>query len=189
MAKATMESAIAKAQGLSTSGAPLEQMTIEAMFPSSVAAVIECLTDQRLRALQDVRILIKKAGGIATPTSYLFEKKGKIVFEGAPGRNADDYLDQAIEAGATDVDTQKDGGLVVFAEQTETKRVADALSKTTELEIESLDIIWAPNKDAMVTIDSEETAEELEEALQSIREDPSVQDIYVNYVWVPQKIN
>ena len=116
MAKATMESAIAKGQGVSTSGAPLEPLTIEAMLPSSVAAVIECLTDMRARALQDVRYLVKKAGGIATPTSYLFEKKGKVTFEGQPGLNPDDYLEQAIEAGATDVGAGEDGRLVIFTE-------------------------------------------------------------------------
>ena len=95
--------------------------------------------------------------------------------------NLDDYLEPAIDAGASDVDTDAEGRLVVFTRHNETKKVADALSESTGLKVESSEIIWDPNRDTMVTIESEETAKELEEALQSIREDPSVQEIYVNY--------
>ena len=181
MAKSTIEYAIAKGQGLSSSGAPLEPLTIEAMLPGSTAIVVECLTEQKGRALQEIRHIIKEAGGMVTPTSYLFEKKGKVVFEKQPDVNVDDYLEPAIDAGASDVDADAEGRLVVFTQHNETKKVADALSESTGLKVESSEIIWDPNRDTMVTIESEEAAKELEQALENIREDPSVQEIYVNY--------
>ncbi|KAL1960033.1 hypothetical protein VTO42DRAFT_205 [Malbranchea cinnamomea] len=181
MPKSTIENAIARGQGLSTSGAPLESLTIEAMLPGSVAIVVECLTDQKGRALQEIRHIIKDHGGTTTPTSFLFEKKGKIVFEKKPGLSVDDYLERAIDAGATDLDADSDGRLIVFTEHTDTKKVADVLSASTGLKVESADIIWDPNKDTVVTIESEEVLKEVEEALESIREDPSVQEIYTNY--------
>jgi transcriptional/translational regulatory protein YebC/TACO1 len=170
-----------RGQGLSTSGAALESLTIEAMLPNSVAVVIECLTDQRVRALQDLRHIIKESGGTVTPTKYLFERKGKIVFEKKEGLSLDDYLETAIDAGATDIEADEDGRMVVFTEHTETKQVAEALSGATDLTIEISGVVLVPNGDTMVTIDCDETAAQLEEVLQSIREEPSVQEIYINY--------
>ncbi|KMP09564.1 hypothetical protein CIRG_09734 [Coccidioides immitis RMSCC 2394] len=181
MSKATIESAIAKGQGISMSGAPLEPLTIEAMLPGSVAVVIECQTDQKGRTLQDVRHMIKEAGGIVTPTTFLFEKKGKIAFEKDPkSRSTDDYLESAIDAGAIDVDADAEGRLIVYTEPAMTKSVGEAISTSTGLKIETLDIIWDPNQDTMVTLSSEEAANELDEFLDNVREETTVQEIYMN---------
>ncbi|KAK2803847.1 hypothetical protein FQN50_006854 [Emmonsiellopsis sp. PD_5] len=180
MSKSTIEAAIARGQGISPSGAALESVTIEALLPSSVAAVIECMTDQKARTLQEVRFIIKDRGGTVTPTSYLFEKKGRIVFEKVEDLNVDDYLEQAIDAGALDVDADEQGRLRVFTEHTDTKAVGDKLSAATGLKIETSEIIWDPNKDTMVTLGSEEDASHLENIINAIREESSVQDVYIN---------
>lgn len=180
MPKALIEASIARGQGLNVSGEALESLTIEAMLPGSVAAVIECQTDQKARVLQDLRCIIKDYGGTVTPTTYLFEKKGQIVLEKKDGLNPDDYLEKAIEAGAADVDTDEEGRLVLYTEPSETKAVGEAFTKETGLKIESSDIIWDPNKDTMVKLEKEEDIRDLEEAIHAIREEPSVQDIYLN---------
>ncbi|KAE8148474.1 YebC-like protein [Aspergillus avenaceus] len=177
--KNIIEAAIARGQGISVTGQALEPVTIEAMLPHSVAAVIECQTDQKARVLQDLRYAIKDAGGTVTPTTYLFEKKGRIIFEKQEGVNPDDYLDQAIEAGATDITSDAEGRLVVFTEPTETKKVGEALSNSTRLSIEELEIIWDPNEDTLVELNDEQ-AGEIEDILGDVREDASVRDIYLN---------
>lgn len=177
--KVIIESAVARGQGLSVTGQALEQVTIEAMLPHSVAAVIECQTDKKGRVLQDVRYAVKDVGGAVTPTTYLFEKKGRIIFEKREGLNADDYLDQAIEAGAVDITADEEGRLVAFTEPTETKAVGEALAKLTGLTIQELEIIWDPNQDTLVTVDDVQI-KELESMLSTLREDPSVRDIYLN---------
>jgi transcriptional/translational regulatory protein YebC/TACO1 len=182
MPKALIEASIARGQGVSASGQALEAVTIEAMLPGSVAAVIECLAENKARVLQDVRHAVKDNGGVVTPTTYLFEKKGRIVFEKQDGLNLDDYLDPAIEAGATDVDTDEDGRLVVYTESTETRAVGEALSRTTELTVERSEIIWDPNKETQVKLEKEEDVQNFEEALSAIRDDSSVRDIYLNTV-------
>lgn len=178
--KAVVEAAIARGQGLSVTGQALEHLTIEAMLPSSVAAVIECETDQKGRTLQDVRRAIKDISGNVTPTTYLFEKKGRVVFEKTGDLNVDDYLDQAIEAGASDLVADEDGGLVIFTEPTETKKVGEAFSQLSGLVIQELEIIWDPNQDTLVDLD-EEQVKSLEDGLNYIREsDASVREIYLN---------
>lgn len=178
--KAVIEAAIARGRGISVTGQALEQVTIEAMLPFSVAAVIECQTDQKARTLQDVRHAIKDAEGVVTPTTYLFEKKGRIIFEKKDGASPDDYLDQAIEAGASDIVTGEDGRLAIFAEPTKTKQVGENFSKLTGLNIEELEIIWDPNKETLVEVKDEEQIKSIEDILSTIREDTSVRDIYLN---------
>ncbi|KKK21582.1 hypothetical protein AOCH_002616 [Aspergillus ochraceoroseus] len=178
--KIVIEAAIARGQGLSVTGEALEQVTIEAILPHSVAAVIECQTEQKARVLQDVRHAIKEAGGTVTPTAYLFEKKGRILFERKEGVNADDCLDQAIEAGATDITADENGRILVFTEPTETKSVGEALSKQSGLVIEELEIVWVPNKDTLVEVKDETEIHELEEIMSTLREETSVRDIYLN---------
>lgn len=180
MSKSTIEAAVARGQGISSTGAALESVTIEALLPCSVAVVIECMTDQKARTLQDIRFLIKHHGGTVTPTSYLFEKKGRIVFEKVEGLNVDDYLEQAIDAGAIDVDTDDQGRLRVFTEHADTKAVGDKLSAAAGLKIETTDIIWDPKKDTIVQLQSGEDANKIDDILNAIREDSSVQDIYTN---------
>ncbi|OKL62697.1 hypothetical protein UA08_01409 [Talaromyces atroroseus] len=180
--KATIEAAIARGQGVSASGQALEAVTIEAMLPGTVAAVIECMAENKARVLQDVRFMIKDNGGNVTPTTYLFEKKGRLVFEKKENTNPDDYLDQAVEAGATDIDTDAEGRLVVYTEPTATKLVAEAMSKSTGLVIEQSQIIWDPIKDTMVKVEDQEQLGQLEEILAALREDSSVQGIYLNTI-------
>ncbi|KAJ6092254.1 hypothetical protein N7467_004223 [Penicillium canescens] len=178
--KIIIEAAILRGQGLSVSGQALENVTIEAMLPGSVAAVVECQTDQKARVLQDVRYMIKDNGGIVTPTTYLFEKKGRVAMEKKDGTNPDDYLDQAIEAGAADITTDDKGRLVVFTDPSETKSVGETFAKLSGLSIEELEIFWDPNRDTMVEVQDEEQVKALEDLLSSLREEPSVQDIYLN---------
>ncbi|KAJ5109871.1 hypothetical protein N7532_002516 [Penicillium argentinense] len=178
--KTIIEAAIARGQGLSVTGQALEYLTIEAMLPGSVAAVVECQTDQKARVLQDVRYLIKNGGGTVTPTTFLFEKKGRVAMEKKDGLNADDYLDQAIEAGATDIITDDRGRLVIFTDPSETKSVGEAFTKLSGLTIEELEIFWDPNQDTLVEVQDAEQIKGLEDLLSSLREDPSVQDIYLN---------
>ncbi|CAI7573375.1 unnamed protein product [Penicillium bialowiezense] len=178
--KIVIDAALARGQGLSVSGQALESLTIEAMLPGNVAAVVECQTDQKARVLQDVRYIIKDNGGIVTPTTFLFERKGRVVLEKQEATDPDDYLDQAIEAGATDITTDDKGRLVLLTDPSETKTVGETFAKLSSLVIEELEMIWDPNPDSLVEVQDEEQTKALEDLLATLREDPSVQDIYLN---------
>jgi len=178
--KSSIESAIARGQGVSASGAALETLTLEAIMPTSVATVIDCQTDSKARTLSSIRLLIREHRGTVTPTSYLFEKKGKIVFERAEGLGVDEILDEAVEAGAMDVEEDDQGRVVVYTEPSQTKSAAEGLTAAKGLKVESSDIIWDPNQDTMVELSSEKDAQNLDNFLQAVHEDPSVQNVYLN---------
>jgi transcriptional/translational regulatory protein YebC/TACO1 len=177
--KASIEAAIARGQGLTTTGTTLESLTVEAMLPPSIAIVIECQTDSKARTLQDLRTIIKDHGGTLTSTSYLFQKRGKIVFAKSDTAQLNDVFDRAIEMGATDVEDE-DGRIIIFTEPSGTGSVARELSATTGLKLDSSDIIWDPKPETIVEVDSEPTGKRLEACLATIHEDPSVQGVYLN---------
>ena len=154
--KISIESAIARGQGLSPSGAALEFLTIEAMIPPSVAIIVECETDSKLRTLNDLRLIIKEAGGSVTPTQHLFDRKGKIVCENPEGVGEEEIFDRGVEAGATDVETLPDGSVIVSTESSETTSVAQILSESSALKIVSSNITWDPKEEMMVEVPNPE---------------------------------
>lgn len=112
--KASIDSAIARGRGVAVSGKSLESLLVEAIVPPSVAVVVDCQTDSKLKTLQEVRTIIKDHEGTISPVSYMFTKRGRILFErDERGRTADDLLDGALEAGAEDIETDEDGSIVV----------------------------------------------------------------------------
>ena len=161
MPKVSIESAIARGQGRSLTGAALESFTIEAMVPPSVAVIVECQTDSKARTLNELKIAIRQSGGTITPTTHMFDRKGKIVFEASRGSEEEEIFDQAVEAGAIDVQTEEDGKMVVYTEPSHTAAVADKVATSSGLNVQSLDIVWDPKEDMMVDVASPEMLDRL----------------------------
>jgi YebC/PmpR family DNA-binding regulatory protein len=160
-AKASIEAAIARGQGRNLAGASLERLTVEAILPNSIACIVECETDNKLRTLANIKLVIKDNGGTATPSSYLFEKKGRIVFDQKDDVGLDEAMEPALEAGATDIDVLEDDCIVVFTAPEETKTVGESVSNALGMSIKTSDIIWDPNEDTKITIPSEDAAQDL----------------------------
>jgi YebC/PmpR family DNA-binding regulatory protein len=80
MPKDAIERAVKRGSG-ATDEAALETLTYEAYAPGGTALVIECLTDSRNRATNDVKHMVTKAGGSmanAGSVTYLFDHVGVI---------------------------------------------------------------------------------------------------------------
>jgi transcriptional/translational regulatory protein YebC/TACO1 len=150
-------------------------------MPPSIAMVIDVETDNKLRALQDLRHEIKRHGGTVTPTSYLFKRRGRVQFQkDERGLGVDEILDEAIEAGADDVEADDDGNIVVWTDPSETIGTARSLAASLKLTVESSDILWDPNVDTLVQLDSQDALTSLKNLVNALQDDQSVQGIYVN---------
>ena len=180
LSKTAIEAAIAKGQGKSLSGAPLETVTVECMLPHGVAAIVEYQTESKIRVLQDVRVILNKNGGTVTPTAFLFEKKGRILFQQQDQLGEDEVLDEAIDAGATDVTTEE-GRLVVETAPSDVSVVSERLQERLKLQVERAEIIFDPNEESLVEL-SEDQSAELERVVDLIQEEPSLQNVYVNAI-------
>ncbi|KAI1611876.1 glucose-1-phosphate adenylyltransferase [Exophiala viscosa] len=178
MVKSAIEYAIAKGQGKTPGGQALEPVTIEAMLPHGVATMIECLTDNKARTLSDIRMIVNRAGGTITPTAFLFEKKGRISFQEQDKIGVDEALEEAIDAGALDISSEE-GRLVVETPPTDVMEVALRLQDRFGVRIEKVEVVYDPNDDALVTL-TEEQEEEVGKVLDTLEEDPALQNLYVN---------
>ena len=175
--KTTIENAIARGQGTSPKGAALENLTVEAMMPPSVATIIECQTDSKARTLADIRLVVKESRGTVTPTTHFFLRRGKLVFGRAERLSEMEIFNRAIEAEATDVKVEEEGNVVVYTEPNQTMATAQTLSDTLGLKVQSSDLVWDAKEETRVEV---EDVEELEAFLERVQEDASVQGVYVN---------
>ena len=191
--KASIEIAIARGQGKSLSGAPLTTFVLEAVVPPSVALIIECETESKLRTLNELKYLVKDFGGSVTSSSHLFERRGKVVLENSQGLGEQEIFDAAIEAGALDMKMESDGNVVVFTEPPQTVAAGSTVSQALDMKILASDILWVPKDDYMVDVEEPEKlqgflgmippirrnrhSDEMQDRLQ---EESSVQEIYVN---------
>ncbi|EGX94383.1 DUF28 domain protein [Cordyceps militaris CM01] len=179
--KALIEGAIASGQGKSTSGAKLEPMTMEFLLPPDIALIIDIETDSKQRTLQDLKLAVKKAGGITGSTAFNFARRGRAVFKPNDGAALADLLDEAIEHdGAQDVEESDEGGYVLWTEPSALMAIAKAFAAKFDLELLAAEIVWAPNEDTMVKLDSDDSAAALSSLLATLREHSEVKAIFAN---------
>lgn len=148
------------------------------MLPHGVAAIIECQTEQKARVIQDVRSIIGKKGGNVTPTAFLFDRIGRTWFVAKDEVGADEVMDDAIEAGATDI-TMEEGKIVIDTDPTEVVSISKRLAEQLQLQIERTEIMFIPREESMVTLDDVQGAE-VQTVLNLLDEEPSLQGLYVN---------
>ncbi len=95
----------------------LAEVTLEGYGPDGVAVLVEALTDNRNRTIQDVRRLFVRHGGSLGENgcvAWLFESRGVVTVEG-DASDAEELALLAIDAGAEDVKTEK-GYLEIYTE-------------------------------------------------------------------------
>jgi len=124
-----IERAIRRATGEGGSTA-LTEASFEGYGPGGVAILLQVLTDNRNRTLQEIRSIFVRGGGSlgeAGCVSWLFEPKGVITVE-TNQINAEEVALWAIDAGAEDVKIEK-GYLEVHTELDKLETVRQALEQ------------------------------------------------------------
>lgn len=116
MPKDNLERAIKKGTG-ELEGVNYDEMTYEGYGPGGAAIIVESLTDNKNRAIADIRHIFTKYGGNIGSTgcvSWMFDKKGLIVVDKKTA-NEELLMEIAIEAGAEDVKDEGDEFEVITA--------------------------------------------------------------------------
>jgi YebC/PmpR family DNA-binding regulatory protein len=118
---------IAKATG-SLEGVHYEEVRYEGYGIGGAAIIVDCMTDNKVRTVAEVRHAFSKYGGnMGTEGSVAFQFKhcGQLIF--APGSDEDRIMEVALEAGADDVITDEDGAIEVLTPYTAFEAVKNAL--------------------------------------------------------------
>ena len=129
MPKDNIERAIKRGTG-DLEGVNYEEVRYEGYGIDGAAVMVDCLTDNRVRTVADVRHAFTKYGGILGTdgsVAFLFKHCGQLLL--APGTNEDKLMEAALEAGAEDVVTHDDGSLEVITAPYEFVTVKAALEK------------------------------------------------------------
>ena len=109
MPKDNIERAIKKGTGEDKDAAVFEELTLEGYGPHGSAIMVECVTDNRVRTISDVRHAFSKAGGNmaeAGAVGWQFDRKSYFSFPSS-AMSYEKAFDLAVVAGADDV---VDGG-------------------------------------------------------------------------------
>ena len=104
MPKENIERAIKKGAG-ELEGSNYEEVSYEGYGPGGVAVLVEVLTDNKNRAVADVRHLFERYGGNlgeAGCVAWMFSQKGLIVFQ-KDQIDEEKLFELALEAGADDI--------------------------------------------------------------------------------------
>ncbi|RZL03597.1 MAG: YebC/PmpR family DNA-binding transcriptional regulator [Rubrivivax sp.] len=124
----TIKRNIDKATG-NLEGVNYEEVRYEGYGIGGAAVIIDCMTDNRVRTVAEVRHIFSKYGGnLGTEGSVAFQFKhcGQIIF--APGTSEDKVMEAALEAGADDVLTHDDGSIEVLTPPLEFEAIKTALT-------------------------------------------------------------
>ena len=104
MPKDNIERAVKKGTG-ELEGVNYEESTYEGYGPGGAAVLIESLTDNKNRAVADIRHIFSKWGGNLGENgcvAWMFDKKGYLVVESSAA-DEEALMEAALDAGAEDV--------------------------------------------------------------------------------------
>jgi len=191
MPKENIDRAIKRGTG-ELAGEALEEVSYEGFGPGGIALIIEGITDNSNRTLNEIKVILNQNGGKMAgegAVRWMFERKGNIIINSQfpispPSRDlprGDNFQTKeelemaAIEAGADDIR--------FYDEQIEihTKpEDLDSVKKQLEekgVKIESASLGWVPKEEVALSEKNKEQAEKLFEALD---ENDEVNDVYSN---------
>ncbi len=174
----TIKKNIDKATG-NLEGVHYEEIRYEGYGIGGAAVIIDCMTDNKVRTVAEVRHAFSKYGGnLGTEGSVAFQFKhvGQMLF--APGTNEDKVMEVALEAGADDVVTHDDGSLEVLSSPPEFEAVKAAL-ETAGLKPEMAEVTMRAEN----TIElAGEDAERMQKLLDVLEDLDDAQEVFHNGV-------
>ena len=176
MPKDNIERAIRRGAGLEK-GDALEEIMYEGYGPHGVALIVQVVTDNRNRAVADVRRWFTKLGGSlgeAGCVAWQFESKGYLALE-PDGLNSDEVFEIAVEWGADDVVFGADL-IEVYTSPDSFQTVREALEGRGIL-LESAEITLVPK--TTITLDEKQAFQNMS-LISNLEELDDVQQVYSN---------
>jgi YebC/PmpR family DNA-binding regulatory protein len=160
-------------------GVNYEEIRYEGYGIGGAAIIVDCMTDNRVRTVAEVRHAFSKYGGnmgTEGSVSFMFKHVGQFLF--APGVDEDKLMEAALEAGADDVIADDEGGFEVLCDPNAFAGVKDALEKAG-FKADSAEVIMKPDVETVFTGEDAQKMQKLLDVLENLDD---VQEIYTNAV-------
>ncbi|MGJ7914400.1 YebC/PmpR family DNA-binding transcriptional regulator [Massilia sp. LXY-6] len=160
-------------------GVNYEEIRYEGYGIGGAAIIVDCMTDNRVRTVAEVRHAFSKFGGnmgTEGSVSFMFKHVGQFLF--APGVDENKLMEAALEAGADDVLADDEGGFEVLCDPNAFAGVKDALEKAG-FKADSAEVIMKPDTETVFTGEDAQKMQKLLDALENLDD---VQEVYTNAV-------
>ncbi|HVW66059.1 MAG TPA: YebC/PmpR family DNA-binding transcriptional regulator [Nitrosospira sp.] len=178
MPKDNVERAIKRGSG-DLEGVNYEEVRYEGYGIAGAAVLVDCMTDNRVRTVADVRHAFTKYGGnLGTDGSvaFLFKHCGQLLFP--PGTDENKLMEAALEAGAEDIVTNNDKSIEVITAPYEFVEIRKALDQAG-FKAELGEVTMKPASETLLTGDEAAKMQKLLDALENIDD---VQEVYTTAV-------
>eukprot|EP00362_Geleiidae_sp_MMETSP1317_P000632 CAMPEP_0201284526 /NCGR_PEP_ID=MMETSP1317-20130820/76935_1 /ASSEMBLY_ACC=CAM_ASM_000770 /TAXON_ID=187299 /ORGANISM="Undescribed Undescribed, Strain Undescribed" /LENGTH=225 /DNA_ID=CAMNT_0047605051 /DNA_START=304 /DNA_END=981 /DNA_ORIENTATION=- len=176
MPKENLERAIKKGTG-ELEGVDYEEVIYEGYGPGGAAVLVESLTDNKNRAVADVRHIFSRHGGSLGGNgcvAWMFEKKGYIVVEKI-AIDEDTLMETALDSGAEDI-REDDDNFEIITEPTDFENVKDAVDRSKITYIMAERTMLPSN----FTVLKGKKAEQMIKLMDSLDDCDDVQKVYTN---------
>jgi len=178
MPKDNIENAVKRGSG-QLEGVNYEEIRYEGYGIGGAAVMVDCLTDNKQRAVADVRHAFSKFGGnLGTDGSvaFMFKHCGTLLF--APGSDEDKIMEAALDAGAEDIISNDDGSIEVITAPNDFSAVQEKLI-SAGFKPEMGEVTMKALNETIFTGDDAVKMQKLLDALDDLDD---VQDVYTSAV-------
>ncbi|MCR4306198.1 MAG: YebC/PmpR family DNA-binding transcriptional regulator, partial [Candidatus Daviesbacteria bacterium] len=164
-------------------GQTLEEVMYEGFGPAKTAFLVEGVTDNKMRTLQEVKNIFERGGGSLAgqgSVAYMFDHKGEMKVKGKGGSLEDEML-ELIDLGAEDVEDYLDDNIQMYLVYTESSELNTMGNKITQagFGVESQELTFKPN--ILVEIKDPEAAKKVLEFAERLEDLDDVQKVYANF--------
>jgi YebC/PmpR family DNA-binding regulatory protein len=176
MPKENIERAVKKGAG-ELEGASYEESIYEGYGPGGAAILVESLTDNKNRAVSEIRHLFSKHGGSLGENgcvAWMFSKKGYFAVK-KDAADEETLMEMALDAGAEDV-REDNGNFEVISEPDDFEAVKGALDEAT-IGYEVGEITMLPSTTANL---AGKDAEQMVRLMEALEDCEDVQKVYTN---------
>lgn len=158
----------------------LENGVFEGFGPGGVAIIVETISDNNTRTVNELKMVFNKMGGNLGNTgsvSYLFSRQGEITLA-KDGQTYDSIFEKAVNVGAEDIEEDEDA-FIVFTHPEQLHKIKEELIKAG-LNVLDAGLIFRPNKETMITISDPAQEEKVHNLLSAIDDLDDVQNVFSN---------
>jgi YebC/PmpR family DNA-binding regulatory protein len=177
MPKDNIERAIRRGTGEGKEGESLEQIFYEGYASHGVALMIECVTDNRNRAVADIRHVLNRFGGSmgeVGSVAWQFTRSSYFSFS-MEGLDEDDVFELAIDGGADDI-IFEDDTVEIIGPVDAYKTISDQLLKSS-IKLDESGLRMFPNQE--LELATTETLQVMK-VIEALEELDDVQNVFSN---------
>ena len=176
-----IDRAVKRGSGAEAGGADYQALTYEGYAPGGVALLIECLTDNKNRAVAEVRTALQKNGGTMADSgsvAFLFNRKGVVIVpkkQSKEDATEDSLLEVVLDSGAEEVNDLGESFEIV-SEAGDFVAVREAL-QAADIDYDSAESSWLPTTEVPLDKDG---AKKMFRIIEALEDSDDVQNVFAN---------